>query len=1003
MIFKTPAMRLSLGLVLLTINLILLAHQLGLIPDASESSLAMRKAFSESLALQFSVAAGKGEFQTIQNTLRTVVERNENIRSAAIRTRGGELMALSGAHLAHWQAVAGDKSTPTHVQIPIFRKNAHWATVEIRYAPLWADDQVFGLNRSFLLLLLFVGLGSLVCYFFILKRTLRVLDPTAVIPERVQSAFDVLQEGVLILDDKEHIIMANASFAGLLSKPSEALVGLKGSELGWLNCQTREQIDQLPWVRILSEKEEPENQSASLHLMSGVGSKIKLAVNASAVTDSAGKCRGCLVTFDDLTQLEEKNFELNHLVKKLRLSHEEIKSKSRELEFLANRDPLTLCYNRRALDQSLKALYDQARSDGTPLCCVMMDIDHFKAVNDNHGHATGDMVIKAVADVMKTSTRDCDLVGRYGGEEFCAVLPGVELAQAKEITERMRMLIEKKDCAGIKITASLGLSCLEEKIMDPEELVNRADKALYVAKESGRNRVVVWGEPEAETQTHTTDSLGDASEEDEGSTTALETAATGTGDRDTDLARQVQELEGLLTKRGLELEHAKMYDPHTGLPTRSLFEDRVAHEIARGRRINSLVVVLTMAIDSIKRVEETLGTRAALDLVKAAGIRLNDVLRENIDMVAVIEDARPSSSITLINQTEFGILLPDIKKVDHVTWIMKRLLDAFEAPFQIKEQEIYTTPHLGVGIFPYDGQSAEELLSSAVNACRYAEQQQGGERYLFASQQINKEAMHQLQIETCLRGAVSNGELQLHFQPQVETVSGRVTKFEALLRWRSPRLGKVPPDKFIPVAEYSGLIHRIGDWVIREALKQLKRWLDAGCGVDAVAVNLSGVQLRQQSLATRVQKHLKTFGLEAHRLEIELTESSLVGSMDSSTTVLKKIKAAGVQVAIDDFGTGYSSLAYLKDIPLSCIKIDRSFTAGIGEDTHTEKLIASIVSMAHALDLVVVAEGVESEKQAEFLRDLGCEYLQGYYFGRGLPAEAVVDYLDGGRDVSSAA
>jgi diguanylate cyclase (GGDEF)-like protein/PAS domain S-box-containing protein len=1004
MIFKTPAMRLSLGLVLMTINLIFLAQQVGLYPDASEAALEMRKAFSESLALQFSAAAERGAIPTIQNTLRAIVERNEKIRSAAIRTQAGELLAVAGEHLAHWQAGAEQKSTPTHLQVPVFRRGDHWATVEVRYAPLSADKVLFGFPITFLLFLLFVGASSLLAYFFILKRTLRELDPSAVIPDRVRNAFDVLQEGVLILDDKEQIIMANTAFAGLLGKKPEALVGVKGSELGWLDPALPKQPEELPWIRLLKADDGPQNQNSSLRLINAEGSKIKLAVNAACVTDGAGKCRGCLVTFDDMTQMEEKNFELNHLLSKLQASHEEIKAKSRELEFLANRDSLTLCYNRRALDRKLKALFDQAHAQGGSLCCVMADIDHFKSVNDRYGHATGDQVIKAVADVLKTSTNDGDLVGRYGGEEFCVVLTNVGLVQAKEITERMRLFIEKKTCAGVTFTASLGLAGLADTTLSPEELVNQADKALYVAKESGRNRVVVWGEEMAQ-KAGSSDDADAAAAESAGDVKSVsdKVACYDPQTRQAELERRIAELEGQLKKSGLELEHAILYDPHTGLPSRKLFEDRIAHEIARGQRTDTLVVVLAMTIAAIKRIEETMGVGAAHAFVKTCGIRLSDVLRENFDMVAFIEDGLKPSSISLINQTEFGILLPDIKKVDHVTWIMKRLTDAFERPFRVKGQEIYATPYLGVGIFPYDGQSVDELYSSAIRACRFAEQNQNGERYLFASQRINKDAVHQLQIETCLRGAIDNGELELHFQPQVEAASGRVAKFEALLRWHSPRLGKVPPDRFIPVAEYSGQIHRIGDWVIQEALKQLRRWLDDGRNVDAVAVNISGVQLRQARLAARVQEHLKTFGLEAHRLEIELTESSLVGSKDGSTAVLKQVMAAGVQVAIDDFGTGYSSLAYIKDIPLSIVKIDRSFTAGIGQDRYAEKLIDSIISMAHGLDLVVVAEGVESAEQADFLRQLRCEYLQGYYHGRPLPASAAVDYLDDRREIPSVA
>lgn len=993
MIFKTPAMRLSVGLVLLTVNLLFVANQIGLFPDASGLALAQRKTLSESLALQFSTAAEEGAYQTIQTTLRAVVDRNDSIRSAAIRTHDGQLVALVGEHLAHWEQGVGEKSTPTHIRVPLFLKDKAWATVEIRFAPLWVDGQVFGFTLSFAGLLAFVGLSSFIGYFFILKRTLRELDPTAVIPDRVRSAFDVLQEGVLILDDREQIIMVNASFARLFKRQPKDFVGLKGSELGWTRCHTRKQVDALPWNRLMAKGLEQE--STSLSLMSAEGTETKLAVNAAAVTDSTGKPRGCLVTFDDITQLEEKNFELKDLVEKLHHSNAEIQNKSKELEFLANRDPLTLCLNRRALDRNLDALFAKARAAASPLSCMMVDIDFFKSVNDRYGHATGDQVIKAVADVLKTSTRDNDLVGRYGGEEFCLVLPDVEKDTAGEIAERIRTAIQKKDCSGVKITVSLGLAVLEDGCTKPEELVNQADKALYIAKESGRNRVVVWGVDQL--VQNDTGAQVEAQEitSNEGGQVSVTT--------ETALAQRVKALEGLLKKQALELQHFEMYDVHTGLPTRTLFEDRIAHEIARCRRKEGLVVVLSMVIETIKRVDETLGHDAARQLVKRCGLRLNDVLREDFDMVAVIEGMETTTSISLINETEFGVLLPDITQVDHVTWVVKRLLEALQKPFKIGGQEIYLRPFIGVGIFPHDGLSVEELYSSAVNACQYAIQQNGDDRYSFASQRINDRAISQLRIEACLHSAIANNELELFYQPQIETATGRVDKFEALLRWQSADLGFVPPNEFIPVAEQTGLINALGDWVFDEALKQLRRWLDAGLDVSAVAVNLSGVQLRQPGILDRILRLLALHGLKNRHLEIELTESTLVDTRESSLKVLRQVKELGFQIAMDDFGTGYSSLAYLKTIPLSCVKIDRSFISGIGENETDERLIASIVSMSHSLDLAVVAEGIETREQADYLTRLGCEYLQGYHFGRPVPARDAVEYITAGRQVPSAA
>ena len=274
----------------------------------------------------------------------------------------GKLLALAGEHLAHWKAPVDGKSTSTHVHVPVFRKNENWATVEIRFAPLWTNNLASGFTNSFVGLLAFIALGGFLCFFFVIKRTMRELDPTAVIPERVQKAFDVLQDGVVILDEKEQIVMANTSFSGLFGKSPAAMIGLKGSELGWLDCQSPKQVSQLPWFKVLRDGQE--HKGASLSLLNSQGSKIKLAVNAAMVTDNAGKCRGTLVTFDDITQLEEKNFELNDTIEKLQLANDEIEAKSQELETLANCDPLTLCLNRRSLALKFDALFAKQKPAG---------------------------------------------------------------------------------------------------------------------------------------------------------------------------------------------------------------------------------------------------------------------------------------------------------------------------------------------------------------------------------------------------------------------------------------------------------------------------------------------------------------------------------------------------------------------------------------------------------------------------------------------------------------
>ncbi|MCG8566484.1 MAG: PAS domain-containing protein, partial [Desulfobacterales bacterium] len=284
-------------MVLITVNLLFAARLLGFVPDQNKAELESRKTLSESLALQFSIQAEKGQFQSMQETLRHVVDRNPDIRSGAIRTRKGELLAVAGDHLANWRPQPGGESTPTHIHVPLFKKGEQWASVELRYAPLWLEGSLTAMLKSFSGFLGFIALTGFISYGLILKWTLRELDPSSVIPERVQNAFNVLQEGVIILDEKEHIVMANAQFSKWIQTRPDKLVGHKGAELNWRQDPAEPGTDSLPWTRILSG--ELKTAEASLVLTAPKGRRRKLVSRAVVIPDAKGRCRGALVTFDD--------------------------------------------------------------------------------------------------------------------------------------------------------------------------------------------------------------------------------------------------------------------------------------------------------------------------------------------------------------------------------------------------------------------------------------------------------------------------------------------------------------------------------------------------------------------------------------------------------------------------------------------------------------------------------------------------------------------------------
>lgn len=979
MILKSPSIRLSLVVALLTVNLLLIANLLGLTPDANQSKIELRKTLSESLALQFSAVAATGEFQVIQNTLREVVNQNDELLSAAIRTTDGQLIALAGEHLAHWKPPSDAVSTPTHIQIPVFRNQEKWADVELRYVPLMKRAPAGILGNSFVGLLIFVGVVGFFCYLIVIKIVLRVLNPSEVIPERVQRAFNIMREGIILLDTKERIVMANRSFAKHFDRVPEAMTGMKGSELGWHGYQSAEQVEQLPWNKILIG--EVDEKTSFLSLTDSSGGRSKFAVKATAISTDTGDCRGSLVTFDDITEMEVKNLELGELVEKLQLSQDEIQLKSQELDFLANHDPLTMCLNRRGMKHKLDKMFLQHKRESLNMSCLMLDIDHFKSVNDLYGHAVGDQVIKAVAEIIKKSIGDEDLVARYGGEEFCVALPHLTIDKAAHVAEKIRQTIQREKSSGVKITISSGVSTLDQQTHDVDELVNKADNALYAAKNSGRNRVVKW-EAELSVEEKPQDKIDNTS-----------SVASSPEQEQKKLQGRITELEGQLQKQSREFQYLKMYDIKTGLPSRALFEDRLNREIVRAKRDEFLVAVLSISVNTIKRISETLGNTSAQRLVMSIAQTLNDTLRESIDSVAVFEDSDVIHSVATFNQDEFAVLLTDIQHVDDITWIINRLLKVFEKPFNIKGDEIHISSFIGISIFPFDGQTVEDLYSSALNACRFAPESKTGNRYLFASGEINEQATKHLRIENLLHNAIKEDELELYFQPQINAKTQSIERLEALLRWKSGQMGNISPADFIPISERSGHIDLLGDWVIYNACRQYRAWLDDGLEIDSIAINLSGVQLRKKNLAKCIQDILNEFNLKPHNLDIELTESTLVSLYDKNFTVLRQIMDHGHRVYMDDFGTGFSSLSYLKDVPLNGLKIDRSFVKEIGSSAGTEKLIASIVSMARGLELEVVAEGVETQEQADFLVACGCDFLQGFLFSRPVPASEVVDFF----------
>lgn len=489
MIRVTPAVRLSLGLVLLTLSILILAQALGLAPGAESQQLKARQHLAETLAMQATLILKRGDNLLVLAMLEGVVERNPEVLSVAIRRNDKTLVAQTLQHDEHWSGAAEENSTPTHIRLPLLINGTKRGVFEISFHPLAYDtSNWFGLP-TFLILIIFVSLTGFAGFWLYIKRALHHLDPSSVVPARVRNALNILTEGVLILDKREQIVLINNSLMEKLNRDEKNLVGRKASSLGW-EIDPAEEFRELPWLRALTTNQK---QVGVRLLLKGIHTSEKIfRVNVVPILDGKGASQGTIASFDDISELEAKNRQLEDMVKQLAATQMSIQNKNRELKHLASRDPLTDCFNRRSLFDYLDKGFAKARTSGAEYACIMTDIDHFKQVNDTYGHSLGDEVIKMVANSIKEVIRDGDIVARFGGEEFCMILPGASIELTNTIATRCREKIAAQVCQGINVTSSFGIATIRSGAKTPNELIQQADEALYYSKKHGRNCVSKW-------------------------------------------------------------------------------------------------------------------------------------------------------------------------------------------------------------------------------------------------------------------------------------------------------------------------------------------------------------------------------------------------------------------------------------------------------------------------------------------------------------------------------
>ena len=435
-------------------------------------------------------------------------------------------------------------------------------------------------------------------------------------------------------------------------------------------------------------------------------------------------------------------------------------------------------------------------------------------------------------------------------------------------------------------------------------------------------------------------------------------------------------------------------DPLTGLPNRRVFVEQLSVALAAAQLTQGQLALVHVNLDRFRLVNETLGHGAGDALLAAVAERLHSCARAQVGLIG--NRAGENSFLARVGGDEFALLLPAIDSAEPAARVARQMLAALAKPITVDGRELVVTPSIGAALFPGDGTDAATLMRNAGVAMKHAKDS-GRNSFQFYSTELNSASLERLLLEAQLRGALQRKELELHYQPKVDLASNRITGAEALLRWRHPTLGLVPPGRFIPIAEECGFIVEIGEWVVHTACAQMAQWR-ATLGLQVkVAVNVARHGLVSGALAAVVKDAMALHGINAGQLVLELTESMLMDRVESTAAKLHELRALGAELSIDDFGTGYSSMNYLKQFPVQELKIDRSFINGTPEDRTDSAIVRALIVLAHSLSMRVVAEGVERDEQRAALVALGCDQFQGFLCSPAVPAAAFAQQLAAGR------
>lgn len=609
---------------------------------------------------------------------------------------------------------------------------------------------------------------------------------------------------------------------------------------------------------------------------------------------------------------------------------------------LATRDALTGSHKRGHVLKLAEAEREAAAGDNANFTLCLVGIDGFKRINDSRGEAVGDLVLRECAQAVQQQLRDADSFGRYGASEFLCLLPGTAQEEALALAERVRVRVQELRLAGVAPELALTVSIGVAQFRQGESIgqaIARADEALYQATSNGRNRVVGYGQaPEA----------------------ALPAAPPA----------------------ALDLADSTLLDPLTGLLGRRVLRDRLGHAMARAVRNERMVALMLLSVNDFDDINKAFGI-AGGDAVLAQTARLARFILHEADTVV-----RWSGH-------EFIVVLEDLHGADYALQAAERILDQFSFPLLVDERQCPASLSIGIALFPAPSCDMDALLTRAGVAMTRARNWGGNNLHLYGADAAAPPP-ERLILKNHLREALASNQFLLEYQPQVDLASGRICGVEALVRWAHPQYGRIEPARFIALAEETGLIVPLGEWVLRTACLQNAAWRQAGLPPVRTAVNLSARQLGHPGMAAQILATIKASGIDPGCLALDIAEGVLVDEMAPNLEGLGALRRAGVHIAVDDFGTGHASLSRLAALPVDTLKMAPGFVARLGQAVRSEAghaLAGSIVDMAHRLQLSVIAEAVETEAQLAELRALGCDAAQGFYFHRPLDAGRMTELI----------